>query len=761
MPSLVFAQAGAEPSTAVGPVTVGGVTLIGPAPPVAPDTVARDAAGHATLRATRIEETLRIDGHLDESVYQSVQPIGGFIQTEPQPGEPATEATDVWIFFDERAIYVAARCWDSAPESRWVANEMRRDNFNVVRNENVAVLLDTYYDHRNGFVFELSPIGGVYDASVTNERSPGNPEWNPIWERKAGRFEHGWIAEMAIPFKSLRYKPGTPQVWGFNMRRTVRWKNEESFITRMVPNPGSPIFQVSQEGVLVGVEVPSSKLNLEMKPYGISSMTTDQRSTPPVLNDGDADAGFDVKYGVSQNLTADFTYNTDFAQVEVDEQQVNLTRFTLFFPEKREFFLEGQGIYDFGGASSSASSGGGQGLTPLLFFSRRIGLNQVGTQNRVVPINAGGRLTGKVGRTTIGLLNVYAGDDPVVGGARATDFSVVRLRRDLFRRSSVGLLFTGRSASTLGSGSSESYGVDTTIGLQTNFAINAYVATTRSPNVAGDDVSYRGDFNYNADRYGFEFERLVVGTNFNPDVGFLRRSGFHSNSALLRFSPRPRRGHDAAVRRFSYQADFNYLTNDAGRLETRTADAGFGIEFQNSDRLNVQYTRSYEYLAVPFSIVTGVKIPVGGYAFEEGRVTMALGNQRRVSGSVSAGYGSFYDGHRTTASYSGGRIQMGPRFANEPSISINWVDLLVGQFTTRLIADRTTFTLTPFAFISGLVQYNFGARSVSSNVRFRWEYRPGSELFVVYTDERDTLTRGFPDLKNRALVVKVNRMLRM
>jgi hypothetical protein len=759
MPSLVFAQ-GAPPS-ASAPVTVGGVTLIGPSPPIAPDTAARDTDGHATLRATRIDETLRIDGHLDETVYHTVQPIGGFIQTEPQPGEPATEATDVWIFFDDRAIYVAARCWDSAPESRWVANEMRRDNTNVVRNENVAVLFDTYYDHRNGFVFELSPVGGVYDASVTNERSPGNPEWNPIWERKAGRFEHGWIAEMAIPFKSLRYKPGTPQVWGFNMRRTVRWKNEESFITRMVPNPGSPLFQVSQEGVLVGVEVPSASLNLEMKPYGISSMTTDRRSTPAVLNDGHADAGFDVKYGVSQNLTADFTYNTDFAQVEVDEQQVNLTRFTLFFPEKREFFLEGQGIYDFGGASSSASGGGGQGLTPLLFFSRRIGLNQIGTLNRVVPINAGGRLTGKVGRTTIGLLNVYAGDDPAAGGARATDFSVVRVRRDLFRRSSVGLLFTERSVSTVGSGSSESYGVDTTIGLQSNLAINAYVATTRSPNLRDDDVSYRGDFNYNADRYGVELERLVVGTNFNPDVGFLRRAGIHNNSALLRFSPRPRRGHYQAVRRFTYQTDFSYLTNSAGRLETRTADALFGIEFQNSDRLNMQYTRSYEYLAAPFSIATGVKIPVGAYAFEEGRATMSLGNQRKVSGSISAGYGSFYDGHRTTASYSGGRIQINPRFTIEPSVSINWVDLPEGEFTTRLISDRTTFTLTPFAFISGLVQYNVGARSLSSNLRFRWEYRPGSELFVVYTDERDTLTSGFPDLKNRAVVVKINRLLRM
>ena len=235
--------------------------------------------------------------------------------------------------------------------------------------------------------------------------------------------------------------------------------------------------------------------------------------------------------------------------------------------------------------------------SPRFFFSRRIGLNQVGTQNRVVPINAGGRLTGKVGKTTIGLLNVYAGDDPIAGGAPATDFSVLRVREDLFRRSSVGLLFTGRSVSTVGSGGSESYGVDTTIGLKTNLAINAYAAATRTPGVSTEDTSYRGDFNYNADRYGLEFERLVVGTHFNPDVGFLRRAGFHSNSALLRFSPRPRRDRFKRVRRFTYQTDFGYLTDSAGRLETRTADAQFGAEFQNSDRLGIAYVRSYEYLA--------------------------------------------------------------------------------------------------------------------------------------------------------------------
>ncbi len=337
------------------PVVVDGVPINGPAPPESPAVVARDAQGRVTIRAVRITDRIRIDGELDEAVYAEVPPIGDFVQTEPNGGQPATEPTQAWIFFDDDTLYVAARCYDSQPESRWVANEMRRDSMNVVRNENFAIYFDTFYDRRNAFLFEISPIGGIYDATVTNERPPGNIEWNPVWDRKTGRFDGGWTAEMAIPFRSLRYKPGRSQIWGVNIRRTVRWKNEESFVTRMPPNTGSVIFQISLGATLVGLDAPPGSRNIEVKPYAISSLTTDRRAVPAITGDGTGDAGFDVKYGVTQNLTADFTYNTDFAQVEVDEQQVNLTRFSLFFPEKREFFLEGQGIFDFGGAGSNGA----------------------------------------------------------------------------------------------------------------------------------------------------------------------------------------------------------------------------------------------------------------------------------------------------------------------------------------------------------------------------------------------------------------------
>ena len=745
--SAQTASAGASPSESPAPATVNGVPINGPAPPLAPDTLARDTQGHVTLRATRISTPMKIDGKLDEEAYQLIKAMGGFVQTEPRRGEPATEQTEMWLFYDDENIYVGAKCYDSADERQWVANEMRRDSMNVVRNENFAVYFDTFYDRRNAFLFELSPIGGTYDAYVTNERAPGNTDYNPVWDRQAGRFEHGWTVEMAIPFRALRYKPGASQVWGVNARRTVRWKNEESFIQRMPPNQGSVIFQISLGGTLVGIDAPSGSKNLELKPYAIAGLSSDRLARPAVNNDLNKDAGFDVKYGLTQNLTADFTYNTDFAQVEVDEQQVNLTRFPLFFPEKREFFLEGQGIFDFGGAESTTRSG--NTLTPLLFFSRRIGLNN----GAEVPIDVGGRLTGKVGRTTLGLIDVRAGDTLVTP---TTNFGVVRMKQDVGRRSNVGLLYTGRSNSVSTRQASQAFGVDATLGFYDNWTINTYWAKSDRPGVDGKDTSYRANAVYNGDRYGVQYEKLRVNDNFNPEVGFLRRSAFDRQFGSLRFSPRPARS--KRVRKYTYSANYDYIANTQGRLESRDVNASYNVAFQNGDGFNAQVGRSYEYLPTPFTIAPGVRLPVGGYAFGDVTAAWAQGNQHKIAGTFTLTAGTFYDGHRTTASYSSGRIELSPRISLEPGVSVNWVDLVEGRFTTRLLSNRATFTVTPRMFISGLVQYNSSTNAVSTNLRMRWEYNPGSEIFVVYTDERDTSLTGIPTLKNRAFVVKLNRL---
>ena len=554
--------------------------------------------------------------------------MSDFIQIEPQAGSPATQQTEVWLLFDDEFVYVSARCWESNPE-RMVANEMRRDNSNITQNELFAFSLDTFYDRRNGVLFNTNPIGGRMDGQITNE-TQFNGDWNPIWRVVSGRFEGGWTVEAAIPFRSLRYRPGREQVWGFNVLRNNRWKNEITFLTPIpaVKGAGLGIMMMSAAATVYGLEAPAGSRNLELKPFAITNLTSDHTAVPRVSNDLSGDLGLDVKYGITQSLVADLTVNTDFAQVEADEQQVNLTRFSLFFPEKRESF------YD-------------------------------------------------------------------------------------------------------------------------NVRVNTYWAKTRTRGFE-DDVSYRTQFDYAADRYGLQVERLVVGTDFNPEMGFLRRDDFERSFGSVRFSPRPRS--ITAIRKVSYSAQFDYITDRAGVLETREAQGRLGIEFETSDNVDVTYTRSYELLTEPFPIAPDVTIPIGGYSFQDVRASFRFGPQRRVSGGLSARHGGFLSGDRTSVGFTGGRVEVTPQLSVEPGVSVNWIDLPEGRFTTRLVTVRTTYTVTPLMFVSALVQVNSSTDSLGANIRLRWEYQPGSELFVVYNEQRNPLDQGFPALANRAFIVKINRL---
>ena len=328
-----------------------------PPPPVAPDTITRDDSGRATVRAVRIDQPLRFDGRLDDEVYVAVPPIDGFIQQVPVEGVPATEPTEVWVFFDEDNLYIAARCYDSQPD-RIAANELRRDNGNILSvNDTFSVTLDTFFDQRNAFFFQTNPHRGAARPGGCR-RDVQNVNWNTVWDVKTSRSEAGYAVEMMIPFKSLRYRSAGPQTWGINIRRVVKWKNETSMLTRVPASyGGNGVAQMAVAATLVGLETPAQSMNLEFKPYAVSSLVTDRTARVPYNNDLSANAGIDVKYGLTRGLTADLTVNTDFAQVEEDEQQINLTRFNLFFPEKRDFFLEGQGIFDFGGISGQRASG--------------------------------------------------------------------------------------------------------------------------------------------------------------------------------------------------------------------------------------------------------------------------------------------------------------------------------------------------------------------------------------------------------------------
>jgi len=764
---LVMAFSGATARAQTTPV------IDGPPAPVAPAVISRDAAGQATVRAIKLAARLRLDGVLDEEVYAREAPFGGLIQVAPDYGEPSTERADIWITYDDRNIYVTCRCWDAAAPENWVVNELRRDTGGLRNNEHIGVLFDTFYDRRSGFAFYTNPLGARADYSVIDEGG-SNTDWNPVWTSKTGRFDGGWTVEMAIPFKSLRYRAGQNQVWGIQIRRSVRHKNEWAYLTpvpRILSGPQA-LNRVSAGGTLVGLDLPEAGKNIELKPYGVSRVSSDLVRVPAVKDQFAGDVGGDIKYAVTPNLTADLTINTDFAQVEIDEQQVNLTRFSLFFPEKRDFFLEGRGIFDFArggtGAFGGGGGGGGGSDTPSLFYTRRIGLNN----GAVIPIDAGGRLTGKLGPWAIGMMNIATTSDSA-SGTKPTDFTVLRLKRDVLQRSAVGVMATNRSVATSGTGSNLAWGVDGAFLLSQALTAGTYWARTNTTGVGGDDQSYQGRVDFGLDRYGAQAEYLSVGKDFDPQVGFRRRSDFNRSFGQLRFSPRPTSRLFRNVRKLTWTTSGEYVENGAGTVEARNFDGHFDAEFASSDRFAIDATHNYEFLTQPFT-PSGSAAPIaaGAYTYSDVAVSYAIGAQRRVSGTITLRAGEYYDGTIRSASFgpgnmfSGGRISILQQLAVEPTFVITSVDRAAGSFTTRLARARVDYAFSPLMFASALLQYNSADRAFSTNLRYRWEYAPGSELFLVYTDERDTTPDGLATpttvrgLRNRAFVVKLTRLLR-
>jgi Domain of unknown function (DUF5916)/Carbohydrate family 9 binding domain-like len=726
-------------------------------PPSTTALVRRVAADDVTIRAVRAPEPLTLDGRLDEAVYQAVEPLTDFIQQEPREGQPATEKTDAWILFDDRFLYIAARCWDSHPE-REVANELRRDNGNILGNENFTFVIDTFHDKRNGYLFQTNPLGALRDMTVTDDQQ--NSAWNGIWYVKTATSDQGWTLEVAIPFKTLRYKGSGPQTWGINLRRLVKWKNEFSYLSLVPAALGTTgVSRMASAATVIGLETPAQSKNLELKPYTLGTSTAARRASGALDRDLGANAGFDFKYGLTRSLILDTTYRTDFAQVEEDLQQINLTRFSLFFPEKREFFIEGQGIFDFGGVQAGNSPGD----VPLMFYSRRIGLNQ----GQAVPVVGGARLTGRQGAYSIGFLDIHTEDTPEAG-AVATGFTALRLKRNVFQRSNVGIMATRRGPSAIaapgpGAGGDASYsvGADATLLFLKSINLTGYAAQTRNPAAGGRQVtgtSYRGRFDYTTDRYGLSAEHMLIDAGFSPEVGFVRRTDVRRTFGQARFSPRPRRS--GVVRKLTWQLNLDYLTDArAVQVQAKELSGVFRVDLQSSDSASIEHWREYEFLPGRFTVAPGVVVPAGGYAAETTRVSYAMGQQRRVSGRINLARGTLYDGTRSELSYSG-RWGVLPQLSLEPSLSLNWAELPYGSFTARLIGSRVTVTPSARMLLSSLVQYNVDAQTLTSSIRLRWEYTGGSELFVVYSDGRDTASRPGQGLQNRTLAVKATRLFR-
>ena len=725
--------------------------ILGPPAPAAGEAVSRDADGRVTLRAFRLAEPLTVDGILDDPVYDQVPAAEGFVQQEPDEGAAASEGTRVWVLYDTDSLYIAAELEEAHPE-RLMANEMRRDQRNIDWGDSFSVIIDTFYDRRNGVLFHTNALGALFDAQVTDERNV-NADWNTVWWVKSHLLDDRYTVEIRIPFRSLRYVAGGPQLWGINFRRRIKHRNEQVFFT---PTPQAysrdGLTRLSNAATLVGVEAPPGSRRMELKPYAIGS----QSHVPlrDIDNEWSGDVGADFKFGVTDGLTADVTWNTDFAQVEDDETQVNLSRFSLFFPEKREFFLEGQGVFDFGGRQTRFRGFGGDSTdAPIPFFSRSIGISG----GSAVPIVGGARLHGRAGAYQMGLMNIQAGDVPGLD-VESTNFSAVRVKRDIFSRSNIGVIATHRSLNAAGTGSNSLYGVDGVFNPTDHIRINTFYMATSEPGVetGNQAASYLGQFRYDTDLIDVTAERLYLGEDFNPGMGFLRRSDFTKNGASFQFSPRPRG--IKAIRQFEFKVDANNYDRPDGEMETREYKFEARAILESSDRIFLDHTVTEERLLEGFDLSGEVGVPAGNYRFARTGVRLRMGSHRRLSGFLRYEFGDFFEGTRQEVSYMG-RAEVNQRFSLEPNISLNWIEVPEGEVRAQVSRLRATYTVSPRSFLGALVQYNSAAQLMSANVRFRWEYSPGSDLFVVFSTNRDG-DDGLSGLSDRTLVVKFTRLFR-
>jgi hypothetical protein len=714
------------------------------------------AAGQSSLerpsvRAVRVDRAPRIDGVIDEQVWQAASPIDQFVQQEPHEGEPATERTEVRIIYDSRHVYFAVHAYDSV-SGGVIATEMRRDSDRLLDEDNFQLILDTFNDQRNGYMFVTTPLGAKLEQQISDDGEGGgrgsnsaiNRNWDGIWDAAARITQDGWTAEISIPTSTLRFVPGNDQTWGLNFMRNIRRKNEQVYWSPV--DKSYSLARVSAAGRLTGLEGLSQGLDVKFKPFIVSGVRNQQK-TPTIGSTSFLhEWGADFRYGVTAGLNLDLTYNTDFAQVEVDEQQINLTRFNLLFPEKRDFFLENAGMFTIGTGSSFTS-------TPAetdLFFSRRIGLSDTG---QPIPIIGGARLAGKSGPHNIALLDIQtdsAFDKP------GDNFLVTRYSHDVLKRSRVGGLFVNKESAGASAHYNRTMAVDANLALSQNLQISSFVAKTATPGLDGKDMSWFGRIAYRDPAWNLWLNYLDVQDNFNPEVGFVQRRGVRTTKAYFGPTPRPGAAH---IRMMEPMIVLTYITDENNRLVGRTQHFMVGTRLDDDSYFNVIFQRNLDVLDGPFKIVPTVTIPAGSYNYDEWNLSYNTSPARRLYGTIRYSPMGFYGGHRKTVSGTIG-LRASTQFSTELQYSRNNVHLPYGNFLTDLAILRVDYTFSPRATIQSLLQYNSSTHEVTSSVRFNFIHRPGSDLYIVYNGLDETgLAADLFAPKDHQLVVKFNYLL--
>ena len=732
----------------------------------------------------------RIDGRLDDPAWRSAQASDAFLQREPVEGGPPSERTVLRVLFNGDDLYFGIRCFDTQPD-RVIASRMRRDG-QLWEDDFVQIILDTYDDRRGGFYFATNALGARLDMHLSDEGRARNEAWNCVWTCRATRDSLGWSAEFAIPFDQLRYPDTVDAVWGINVGRMVRRKNEEVYL---VPPPRAFGFdgpyRTSHLATLHGLRRLKPPSQVEMRPYVLPGTERDFEAVDATQQTF-LDAGVDVKYGLSPSLTLDASYNTDFAQVESDQEQVNLTRFSLFFPEKRGFFLEGAGIFDFG---ERRERFGGRPPT-LLFYSRRIGI----LEGHPVPVTYGAKLTGRAGPYSIGLLNVMTDpgtfvdeveedrfrtdsgqeldeeelDDLLAQGltrptiadtfvvdvidtleADRTLFSVLRVRRQILERSNLGIIAMDRSPGEEDADYNRAVGVDASLsffGGATN--LRGFVARSWSPDLEDDLSSAQGagyaELSHEAGQTEASLSYLDVGEGFSPEIGFVPREDIRRVRGSVRTRPRP----DIAwIRLFSMGPSFTYLVDHEGEVQTREVEASVWTNLEMGDWLGLGIRERYEWLDEAFEIHEDIEIPVGEYTFRQVYLRAFPSRSRRLSGGQLLECGQFFGGTRVRLS-SELVWKASQRLTLETDYEINRVDLPQGDFLANRLSTRLTHTFSPDLFLRAFLQWNGERKLVGGNALINYQYRPGSDLYLVYSHAWDT--EGEFRQMSRSLLLKAS-----
>ena len=696
------------------------------------------AADEPRVRARAVAQAIRVDGVLNEPAWAAAEPATGFRQRDPQEGEPATEATEVRVLFDRDTLYVGVLALDREPD-RVIARILERDRImengpdNVIRftgDDVVALTLDPFHDHRSAFFFATNPNGAEFDALVTDENPMLNLNWRTVWRVASRRTGRGWVAEFAIPFRSLRYPRADGEgVWGFDVERIIRRRNEDTLWSAWSRAEGG-LHRVSRAGHLEGLRnLPRPAWNVELMPYGLEGFTQERAADGSAPQQPVWRLGGDAKWEVQPGLVLDATARPDFAQVEADDQVVNLTRFELFLPEKRDFFLENAGIFDFGTRGSYE--------TPpfLMFFSRRIGIADEGE----VPLLGGLRLSGRAGKQTLGLLDVYT--DEAFSEPR-TNFGVLRLKRDVGERSYLGAMATDRRTKK---GSETDFGADASLWPSSRLNLQGFAArTTRSDGAS--DSAFRGAAEYGSDPVYLYGEYLQIGPEARTGMGFVTRTDMRRASAKAQYTLRPP---VSGLRRIDAYAGGKYQTRVDGEPQDANGYAGFSVGLDSGDGLSVTHVRGYVVLDDGFDLADRIPVAPGRYDLRSTEISLYTSQNRPLNAVASATLQHLWDGD--VSAVSGGLgVRGGSHLSLWATYTRSEAALPNGAFVAHVTGLHAGWAFSTRLATHSYLQYNSLDQRFLVNLRLRFIYRPGRDFYVVFNQEqgepgdpRALLSRGF------------------